>query len=261
MVEAVCFSPREVSQVVGVAGLTLFVVTWVEAAAFQGVPLRKLGKSCWTIITANLVAANVQNSWNDALILFYFVSTGIRPEGRGLLSWNYHYILTGKGVVGYDPIQGAFSPHLRLQMHLSALFVFWSLLTLLILSPLPKEVIENDYCDTILHMPSTVWTIGLCSSALYWTFFRVLHHVLPGVSVPGGPRRHKIRRTPVWDDKAWERPSALEQWRCVTAQEAHDVSTADFVGTHAVLTGEPAGRDLWTTTTTTTREATHHSEL
>jgi len=133
-------------------------------------------------------------------------------------------------------------------MHLSALLVFWALLTLLILSPLPKEVIENDYCDTILHMPSTVWTIGLCSCALYCTFFRVLHHVLPGVSVPGGPRRHKIRRTPVWDDKAWERPAALDQWRCVTAQEAHDVSTADFVGTHAVLTGEPAGRDLWTTT-------------
>jgi len=169
---------------------------------------------------------------------------GIRPKGKGLLQWNLHYILSGKGVMGYDPIQGAFSPHLRLQIHLSCLLLTWSAVIFVLLSPFPSEILQSN-CSTF-RMPQAVWTMGFITVAAYSAFFYYNTHCKPGVSDPGGPRSSPIQRTPTWPDKSWDLPENSSQWRFVTAQEAHDVSATDFAGTKARLTGEPAGRDIWT---------------
>ena len=171
---------------------------------------------------------------------------GVRPKGKGLLEWNYHYILSGRGVMGYDPIQGALSPFLRLQIHLATLLLIWSGTILLLLGPFPQEMLlANCTASAWFHLPALVWMVGLGSATIYCAFFYYVHHILPGVSAIGGPREEKIRRTPKWEDKSWDLP-ALQKWRYVTAEESHDVSMVTFAGTRAVLTGEPAGRDIWT---------------
>ena len=82
-----------------------------------------------------------------------------------------------------------------------------------------------------------------------------------GVSNPGGPRPHKIMRTPKWTEgKSHAMPKELlvnqhGKWRCAVAHDSHRDTTAKFkaAGKHgdldkmrATLTGEPFGRQLWT---------------
>ena len=148
--------------------------------------------------------------------------------------------------MGYDPIQGALSPFLRLQIHLATLLLTWSGTILILLSPFPNEILlANCTASAWLHLPASVWMVGIGSMTIYCAFFYYVYHILPGVSAIGGPRQEKIQRTPKWEDKSWDLPS-LQKWRYVTAEESHDVSMVTFAGTRAVLTGEPAGRDIWT---------------
>ena len=63
-----------------------------------------------------------------------------------------------------------------------------------------------------------------------------------GVSHPGGPRPHRIDRTPEWSP-ARKRPS-IRGWRCATGEASHAV-TAAKARDGAALTGEAAGRQIW----------------
>ena len=50
---------------------------------------------------------------------------GLRPHGSNLWNWLGSYILKPVGVQGYDAIQGAMAPPLRLQCHVSVVLFLW----------------------------------------------------------------------------------------------------------------------------------------
>lgn len=140
------------------------------------------------------------------------------------------------GVRGYDPILGSLSPPLRLCVHITGCGVLWSL----VLSIWPEM---GGW------LPS-----GMVVLAVYTGYFYYKNHCQPGVSHPGGPRAHRIQRQPLWtkkdNDKSgtslpWE---AAAKWKFFTGRTSHAITEARWAGTSAALTGEPAGRDLWSST-------------
>lgn len=90
--------------------------------------------------------------------------------------------------------------------------------------------------------------------AMYlWTCHRLGQ--LPGVSVSGGPRPHKIQRQPAWDKKSQTIDAQkLQHWRCAVALDSHQVTEKKFGGQQQQqsqspsLVGEETGRQIWTTT-------------
>ena len=156
--------------------------------------------------------------------------------GRGLLQWLFHYFVDGVGVLGYDPIQGAMAPPLRLLIHLSAICMVWSVTSLLIPTSSGSSL-SNSASVAVL---------------LYSLIMYIIHYQLPAVSQPGGPRPHKIQRQPAWkkDAKYALPPSVLQRFAYQQATDSHATTEARFAGTAAYLSGEPTGRDIWTTSTT-----------
>jgi hypothetical protein len=73
--------------------------------------------------------------------------------------------------------------------------------------------------------------------------------VRPGVSLPEGPRPHKIQRTPAWPNQTWDLRC---DHRYAQSQESYDITATEY---NVLLTGEPAGRDIWTTATSATRRS------
>jgi hypothetical protein len=86
-------------------------------------------------------------------------------------------------------------------------------------------------------------------------------YVPNGVSHPGGPRPHKIMRTPKWTDgQRHVMPKELlvnkdGKWRCAVAHDSHRDTNQKFKAAEklgdldevkATLTGEPFGRQTWT---------------
>ena len=165
----------------------------------------------------------------------FLQTSGKRPKGHGIFSWLYHYYADGVGVSGYDPILGALSPPLRVLTHLAA-----GLLVSAAVILLTDIIRETRVCYESNILWATIFTAMGLYLALWWAWM----HALPGVSVPGPPRPHKMQRQPAWKNR--DIAVALEQWRCVSAGPSHAVTQAVFAGTKATLTGEPAGRDLWT---------------
>ena len=180
-----------------------------------------------------------------------------------MFSFLYHYLIDGVGVFGYDPIQGALSPPLRVLCHISSIFILWGL-SMIIQIPISLDDVSDTRQDDgdldgvvttcsslLLNLPMIVWFRGILAFSVYLLSFYVFFYVMDGVSVPAGPRPHKIQRIPQWENKTWELTNATDEWRCVTASEAHAVTEAEFfvAGTTsaAALTGEPSGRDVWTT--------------
>ena len=158
---------------------------------------------------------------------------GKRPMGRGLWGYLWHGTLTKSiGTVGYDPVLGAFAPVTRLLLHWSLILVLSGMTGWLVLPA------GSSY--------DSLWTIGLTVSVVYGITCHIIHHCLPGVSIPGGPRPHKIQRYPEWtpgirslsDEDALEytHAEASHQW---THQERF-AKIPNFQ-----LTGEPSGRDVW----------------
>lgn len=199
-------------------------------------------------------------------------SSGQRPKGKGLFSLLYHHVADGVGVVGYDPIQGALSPPLRLRAHLAGILFVWSTVLWLLSNTANSITTTNTSITTntlqalsltcsVLNLPDICWYSAAAALTLYAATFFVLFHVVPGVSLPSGPRPHKIQRIPIWPDQTVHLPPVLvKTWRCANAQESHQLTHRGLQGTSAALTGEPAGRDCWTnvpvTTTTTTTTTT-----
>lgn len=166
--------------------------------------------------------------------------TGNRPKGWGLFSYLRHYIADGVGVLGYDPILGALSPPLRVRIHIAAAVACWAAL----LSIWPTRYIP-DACFWA-NMSLAFWESGFVAIMTYLYVFYAINQ-LPGVSDPGGPRAHKIQRKPQWEDKELPLPKAADKWRFAVGAAGHEITEQRQAGTSAALTGEPAGRDIWTT--------------
>ena len=225
---------------------------------------------------------------------------GQRPiQGRGL--WEYMYYgmtrtahnggddgvgsSSSIGVYGYDPIQGALSPMLRLLCHVSVLLLLWGVSLYAYSHYLQYYIIMSSVASR--HTATTthvVVMIGAMVGSLYGVICYIVHFVLPGVSVPSGPRPHKIQRIPQWTDRYWNihshhhkkdhdndnttddtkksKPLSSYRHRYVHGMESHDLTQEQH---HQVMTGEPAGRDMWTTiptaTTTTTTSSSDQKQL
>lgn len=149
---------------------------------------------------------------------------------------------------------------MRLMCHASAILMTWGILIIL-----SRRGIAEEEGNPSTSTPTTTVTAcaGLLSIALYLDLFHFLYAVLPGVSVPSGPREHKIQRTPAWANTQWtidalfpnnntKKQGRTPQWRFATGSDAHAVSEETFAGTSAALTGEAAGRDIWTTSSSAT---------
>jgi hypothetical protein len=226
-------------------GLLLLFTVLLQASIFQGVPLSQLGH---------------------------------RPiKGRGLFEYIYYgTVMNNIGVWGYDPIQGAFSPLLRFLCHCSLILVLWGgslyIHTTTITTTTTTTLKSNFYHD------DSVLIVGVMVIIAYLMYCYIVFYIRPGVSVPPGPRPHKIQRIPQWYDQYWYHNTNPIQnrnqnstndhtkpvlHRYVNGQESHYISEQihndGLEKNHPTyrLTGEPAGRDMWTTETTTTTPNTN----
>ena len=162
--------------------------------------------------------------------------------GNGLVAYLWNYYKDGVGVWGYDPVLGAFAPPLRARIHLVMAMILW--LALFIYWPLSSFI--QDQCISSLNAPLSFFQSGVAAFSIYSVAYFVVQYLFPGVSHPGGPREHKIQRVPNWNDSTTSVPSFASKWRCVVAEESHQISEARFAGTSAALTGESSGRQMWT---------------
>lgn len=190
---------------------------------------------------------------------------GQRPQGAGLLSYLVHYLRNSSGVRGYDSSLGSFAPIPRLLLHGALFQSFFGAFAHVVLSTYPlknlstaffMEILTNknillsvdSECLSLVLFPSIINGDGADSSQnviLYlnylpitlmvylsiWTFFLVRSK---GVSHPGGPREHKIRRSPAWEDKTthfeekYSSKSEKVYWSCHVAQDSHSVTMDRF---------------------------------
>ena len=200
----------------------------------EGVPLRWMImiSAILLLVTTLYVATILQSYPLDQL--------GLRPNGRGLWSYLGHYFLQNIGIHGYDPIQGALSPPLRLLCHIGACMILWSVS--LFLFPTTTETTTTSICGNI----HSIFHTSLFSIVIYSTIMFILHHVLPAVSMPGGPRPHKIQRQPQWKNQHHPILDSMKSWNCLVADDSHDATHEKFQDSSTtVLTGEPAGRQTW----------------
>ena len=136
------------------------------------------------------------------------------------------------GIPGYDPILGSFDPSSRAAFHVATILGLWGL-TLRLGDYLDNDDGNNDYslprhtCEGFLRdiIPS-----GLLATTLYsFVVGFLIHYFLPGVSKPGGPRPHKIPRSPKWKDGRSTLPKdILKGWTCLTAEESHEATSKQF---------------------------------
>ena len=189
---------------------------------------------------------------------------GKRPLGSGLLTYLYSQLFSSyPGCWGYDSSLGSFNPIWRLIFHTCGIMVLSSVML--------KTFGSHNFSDAFM-MIFRACVLYSTSIGLYWTFG-------DGVSKPSGPREHKIRRMPKWDDKNTmvERVfmsttsqnnstvslssltnSSCRNWRCAVAQDSHRATLKRFnldPKTHGEnginestigLNGEPFGRQMWT---------------
>lgn len=192
----------------------------------------------------------------------------------------YYYLRDGVGVVGYDPIQGALSPPFRVMVHLSGalmlwaavLFGMWSSTIVSIPNACLQITLPIGRTTTLaLHLSLALLQSGCVALLTYAYTCHALATYLPGVSQPAGPRPRRMQRQPQWKNAYHVDASLLTldgDWRMVVGSEAHTVTLQRFGGppetnrnsvdtssatvtsssstTTTILTGEPAGRDIWT---------------
>ena len=182
-------------------------------------------------------------------LLFGHVTSGIpldelgqRPMGNGLWEWLVHQVSHGVGIWGYDSSLGAWSPLVRVSIHFSFLFGLWALAILVFVGMEETAACLSSYFISM---------VGIVVSIFYLTFFYIYFHWFPNVSHPGGPRASKIQRQAQWDNKetAVPPPEIVKHWHCAVAEASHEITEDMFQGTAASLTGEPAGRQIWTSST------------
>lgn len=193
------------------------------------------------------------------LSFFPFSSSGKRPMGRGLFSWLYNYFAHGVGVLGYDPILGALSPPFRVLIHVAFMLFTWSTVVAVASFVVPPTTNEDGADNDGV----SVGTCGMVATTFYLVLMYIVHYCMPAVSQPGGPRPHKIQRHPAWTPGPRYLPTRATKSNDNTSSTftyqqsaaSHATTEARFAGTAAFLTGEQAGRDIWTETTMTATKA------
>ena len=215
---------------------------------------------------------------------------GLRPAGRGL--WSY---LAGqlsptrptggiRGTWGYDSSLGSHSPIVRVLFHICVYCVIWAALlvgpaafsaVLAVVVNSSASSAEQEQCsagagagaDLLTVASPSVLSDGIFAAAVYFGGLFLYHMATPGVSHPGAPREHKIRRMPQWDDIASNADQDVAaksgvEWRCAVADDSHNVTLERFgvAGSDSShdaaggqedeiklgMTGEPSGRQMWT---------------
>ena len=176
---------------------------------------------------------------------------GLRPHGKNLWEWWWSYNVNAKngasGIPGYDPILGSFDPSSRAAFHIATILGLWGA-SLQIRYLFGNNIISDDspsmhVCEGFLEdiVPSGLLVLGLYSFVVGF----VINYVLPGVSKPGGPRPHKIPRSPKWKDgRTVLSEDTVKGWTCLTAEESHEATSKQF-SSKTLLSGEEAGRQTW----------------
>jgi len=112
---------------------------------------------------------------------------------------------------------------------------------------------------TVIYVSSFIILVEVVLYALGKLVTILGIYVPLGVSHPGGPRPHKIVRVPQWTKgKKYFLPKELllgddncinnGKWRCAVAHDAHRDTDEKFENAgRSALTGEPFGRQIWTT--------------
>eukprot|EP00548_Thalassiothrix_antarctica_P013320 CAMPEP_0194167520 /NCGR_PEP_ID=MMETSP0154-20130528/2774_1 /TAXON_ID=1049557 /ORGANISM="Thalassiothrix antarctica, Strain L6-D1" /LENGTH=939 /DNA_ID=CAMNT_0038878445 /DNA_START=14 /DNA_END=2833 /DNA_ORIENTATION=- len=156
-------------------------------------------------------------------------SLGRRPMGHDLWSWFLNFIFNDNEyyILGYDSSLGAWSPLIRVMLHI---------------------------CISGIIVSSILGPIGLL---IYGAFCFYIHNILPNVSHPGGPRSRKIQRVPKFSDSVPNLPAKdISSWRCFVAQSSHDETLSKFEGVPGMqITGESCGRQIWSTVSHVSAEA------
>ncbi len=175
---------------------------------------------------------------------------GLRPHGRNLWEWWWSYNVNAKngasGIPGYDPILGSFDPSSRAAFHFAAILGLWGFalqIGSLLMDDSGNDSLSLQICEGFMQdiVPSGVLAVGIYSFAVVF----VINYLLPGVSKPGGPRPHKIPRSPNWNDgRTVLSDDALKGWTFLAAKESHEATLKQF-DSETLLTGEEAGRQTW----------------
>ena len=199
-------------------------------------------------ITSSSMLSSALGLFIISLLTAHFVTPhpisklGKRPLGTGLLTYTYSQLFSSfTGCWGYDSSLGSFNPIWRLSFHISFIMS---------LSSIIMFCFGSSYWSFYTFLQFS-FVYGICIH-LYWNVLS------KGVSHPGGPREHKIRRMPKWDNQS-SIVTSWDHWRCAVAQDSHRATLKRFKldptlhGENGVndndigLSGEPYGRQMWTT--------------
>jgi lanosterol synthase len=116
------------------------------------------------------------------------------------------------------------------------------------------------YSIMVFFVQDKTIELSVAVTIAYSGFYFILYKFGKGVSHPGGPREHKIRRMPQWNDQESSIDHLLttngETWRCVVASESHRATLEKFHltsedGENGIksgtvgMSGEPFGRQIW----------------
>lgn len=206
---------------------------------------------------------------------FPITKLGKRPLGKGLWTYLYNQLFsssstTAAGIWGYDSSLGSFCPIWRLSFHISAIMMIYAgalklALTMALTMTMPITLMGSSSADDDqMKLKLSLLTVGI-----YAAIFFIVDKVALGVSHPGFPREHKIRRMPKWNDEQTSIDNLLlsnngdAKWRCAVAQDSHSITLASFglentIGADngedrmksgmniAGMSGEPFGRQIWT---------------
>jgi hypothetical protein len=173
---------------------------------------------------------------------------GVRPKGRGVWEWWWNSTFSSKntGVGGYDPILGSFAPILRIAFHGSIILMLGSIGCFVIVTTTTILGIHQESKVILLEIFVTATTMTTTTTLVYLSACYYVHHRWPGVSVPGGPRPHKIQRQPQWNTN--DIPLLLQSSQSLMCQAGINDDTP-------LCTGEAAGRDVWMCSTTNSQSA------
>jgi len=141
------------------------------------------------------------------------------------------------GVLGYDAVLGCFPPHFGYLFHLAYSLLFSRTFLYLI----PEETIHEVGIELIMLSPIMFYTVF---------YLTVISQRAKDVSKPGGARKNPIARYPLWDNNNITIKDIQEnklQWTCAVAEVSHDLTESNFKSKALKMSGEPYGRQMWTT--------------
>jgi len=147
------------------------------------------------------------------------------------------------GVIGYDAILGTFPSHFHMLFHLSYVLMLQGLVLFMMRwLVLPAELSASDEATAhLLLIPVLLFYIVF--------YLTILLQRSQTVSDPGKPRKHKLQSLPNWEHgntHSWlSTTNPTTNWSCVVGPASHTVTQAHHPPYS--LTGESAGRQIWTT--------------